>query len=87
MPLILILILLGCDANYYYFFAIKAPAGTDTVGAEPTLFVFKNLHVIGTLVGSMRDTDGALSFAERVSWPHEVFFIDHDCKLMPGRDC
>ncbi|RDW67626.1 GroES-like protein [Coleophoma cylindrospora] len=41
------------------------PAGTATVGADPGWFIFKNLHVIGTMVGSMRDTDAALDFAAR----------------------
>lgn len=44
-----------------------APAGTCIVGAHPTDFVVKNLHVIGTKVGSMRDTDAAMDFAARVS--------------------
>lgn len=43
-----------------------APAGTSTVGADPAWFIFKNLHVIGTMVGSMKDTDKALDFAARV---------------------
>lgn len=42
-----------------------APAGTATVGADPGWFIFKNLHVIGTMVGSMRDTDAAMDFAAR----------------------
>jgi len=37
------------------------------VGADPAWFIFKNLHVIGTMVGSMKDTDKALDFAARVS--------------------
>jgi len=37
------------------------------VGADPTYFIFKNLHVIGTVIGSMKDTDRALDFAARVS--------------------
>ena len=37
------------------------------VGADPAWFVLKNLHVIGTLVGSMEDTNKALDFAVRVS--------------------
>jgi len=41
------------------------PAGDCIVGAHPTEFVVKNLHVIGTKVGSMRDTDAALDFAAR----------------------
>ena len=46
---------------------LEAPGGTATVGAEPGWFIFKNLHVIGTMVGSMKDTDAALDFAARVS--------------------
>ena len=38
-----------------------------TIGADPAWFIFKNLHVIGTMVGSMKDTDKALDFAARVS--------------------
>jgi propanol-preferring alcohol dehydrogenase len=45
----------------------EAPGGTATVGADPGWFIFKNLHVIGTMVGSMKDTDAALNFAARVS--------------------
>jgi len=44
----------------------KAPVGTSTVGADPNLFVFKNLHIIGTMIGSKADTDAALDFAARV---------------------
>jgi len=44
-----------------------APAGNLMVGAHPTEFILKNLHVIGTKVGSMKDTDAALNFAARVS--------------------
>jgi len=47
-----------------------APKGTATVGADPAWFIFKNLHVIGTMVGSMRDTDAALGFAARVRFLH-----------------
>jgi propanol-preferring alcohol dehydrogenase len=43
-----------------------APSGSATVGAEPGWFIFKNLHVIGTKVGSMRDTEVALDYAARV---------------------
>ncbi|KAK5019257.1 chaperonin 10-like protein [Cryomyces antarcticus] len=41
------------------------PAGTTTIGADPSHFAFKNLHVIGTLVGTMRDTQAALEYARR----------------------
>lgn len=43
-----------------------APAGTAVAGADPLLFVGKNLHVIGTKVGSLLDTERALEFASRV---------------------
>ncbi|KAK4983654.1 hypothetical protein LTR50_007083 [Elasticomyces elasticus] len=41
------------------------PAGSCIVGAHPAEFVLKNLHVIGTKVGSMKDTDAAMDFAAR----------------------
>jgi propanol-preferring alcohol dehydrogenase len=44
-----------------------APAGTAIAGADPLLYVGKNLHVIGTKVGSLLDTERALEFAARVS--------------------
>ncbi|KAI9810915.1 MAG: hypothetical protein M1827_005774 [Pycnora praestabilis] len=40
-------------------------AGTTTIGGDPTQFVFKNLTVKGTLVGSMKDTHMALDYAKR----------------------
>lgn len=49
-----------------------APAGTAVAGADPLLFVAKNLHVIGTKVGSLLDTERALEFAARVS-PYPFF--------------
>jgi D-arabinose 1-dehydrogenase-like Zn-dependent alcohol dehydrogenase len=48
------------------FIMLQAPKGSAIAGADPTHFVFKNLHIIGTMVGSMRDTDAALDFAARV---------------------
>lgn len=45
----------------------SAPAGDFVAGAHPIEFVVKNLHVIGTKVGSMRDTNAALDLAARVS--------------------
>lgn len=45
---------------------VTAPAGTAIAGADPLLFVGKNLHVIGTKVGSLLDTEKALQFAARV---------------------
>lgn len=41
------------------------PAGLITVGADPNFFAFKNLSIVGTLVGTMQDTDQALDFARR----------------------
>lgn len=41
------------------------PAGTAMAGAEPGWMIFRNISVIGTMVGSMRDTDKALEFAAR----------------------
>jgi len=40
-------------------------AGTVTLGADPSLFAFRNLTIKGTLVGSMRDTALALDYAKR----------------------
>ena len=42
-----------------------APAGLVNLGTDPNFFVFKNLSVIGTLVGTMKDTDAALDYASR----------------------
>jgi propanol-preferring alcohol dehydrogenase len=42
-----------------------APAGTVTVGDDPDRFIFQNLTVKGTLVGSRRDAAAALDFARR----------------------
>lgn len=52
-----------------------APAGTAVAGADPLLFVGKNLHVIGTKVGSLLDTERALEFAARVS----MIFLSEQC--------
>ncbi|KAI1936212.1 hypothetical protein LOZ66_004669 [Ophidiomyces ophidiicola] len=47
---------------------IGLPSASDYVfGAHPSQFVFRNLSVVGTLVGSMQDTARALEFAQRVS--------------------
>ncbi|KAJ5616549.1 hypothetical protein N7537_001663 [Penicillium hordei] len=40
-------------------------AGSMTIGADPCQFVFKNLTIKGTLVGSRSDTAMALDFARR----------------------
>lgn len=42
-----------------------APAGTMILGEDPNKFIFSNLTIKGTLVGSRRDTAAALDFARR----------------------
>ncbi|EEP78079.1 conserved hypothetical protein [Uncinocarpus reesii 1704] len=45
---------------------IGLPSASEYVfGAHPAQFVFKNMSVVGTLVGSMKDTARALDFAKR----------------------
>ena len=41
------------------------PAGQIMLGTDPNLYVFKNLHIIGTLVGTMQDTAATLDYARR----------------------
>ncbi|KAF1958800.1 hypothetical protein CC80DRAFT_490589 [Byssothecium circinans] len=41
------------------------PVGSTIAGADPLLMVGKNLHVIGTKIGSLLDTTKALEFAAR----------------------
>jgi len=41
------------------------PAGAVNLGAEPSAYVFNNLHIIGTLVGTMQDTAACLDYAKR----------------------
>ena len=41
------------------------PAGKVQVGAEPSSYIFRNLHIIGTLVGTMQDTHSTLEYAKR----------------------
>jgi alcohol dehydrogenase, propanol-preferring len=41
------------------------PAGEVIVGSEPSSFVFNNLKIIGTLVGTMQDTAACLEYARR----------------------
>lgn len=41
------------------------PAGEVQVGSEPSTFVFNNLHIIGSLVGTMQDTAACLEYARR----------------------
>lgn len=42
-----------------------APTGTIILGEDPNKFVFSNLTIKGSLVGSRRDTAAALDFARR----------------------
>lgn len=41
------------------------PVGEVQLGGEPGAWVFKNLHIIGTLVGTMQDTAACLDYAKR----------------------
>lgn len=41
------------------------PAGTLEISAEPSTFVFGNLHIIGSLVGTMQDAASCLDYARR----------------------
>ncbi|PVH75083.1 GroES-like protein [Cadophora sp. DSE1049] len=41
------------------------PTGSAFVGGDPTEFILKGLSVVGTLTGSLKDTDDALKFAAR----------------------
>jgi len=41
------------------------PTGSCVAGADPLWYVAKNLHIIGTAVGSMLDTQEALQYASR----------------------
>ncbi len=41
------------------------PAGAVNLGGEPSIYVFNNLHIIGSLVGTMQDTASALDYAAR----------------------
>lgn len=41
------------------------PAGLITIGADPSLLAFKNMRIIGTLVGTMQDTAATLGYAKR----------------------
>jgi propanol-preferring alcohol dehydrogenase len=41
------------------------PAGTVNLGAEPSTFIFNNLSIVGSLVGTMQDTASALDYAKR----------------------
>ena len=41
------------------------PAGEVNLGSEPSTWVFNNLKVIGSLVGTMQDTASCLDYAAR----------------------
>jgi propanol-preferring alcohol dehydrogenase len=41
------------------------PAGTNQIANDPSAWVFNNLHIIGSLVGTMQDTASALDYAKR----------------------
>lgn len=41
------------------------PAGTNQIANDPSAWVFNNLHVIGSLVGTMQDTASCLDYAKR----------------------
>ncbi|KAK4560453.1 hypothetical protein LTR86_005649 [Recurvomyces mirabilis] len=41
------------------------PAGTIVLGTDPNFFSFKNLRIIGTLVGTMQDTAACLEYSRR----------------------
>lgn len=41
------------------------PVGSMSLGTDPCEFIFKNLSIKGTLVGSRSDTAAALDFAKR----------------------
>lgn len=40
-------------------------AGEVLLGSEPSTWVFNNLHVIGSLVGTMQDAAACLDYAKR----------------------
>lgn len=68
-----------------------AETGTMTLGDDPNGFIFKNLTIKGTLVGSRKDTAAALDFARRgqLQQISEVYGIDRlpECveKLRKGQ--
>lgn len=41
------------------------PAGLVSLGTDPNFYIFKNISIIGTLVGTMNDTAAALEYARR----------------------
>lgn len=41
------------------------PYGQVQIGADPSALIFKNVSIIGTLVGTMQDTAAVLEYARR----------------------
>ena len=41
------------------------PKGVVNLGGEPSQWVFKNLYIVGTLIGTMQDTASCLEYARR----------------------
>lgn len=41
------------------------PAGLVNLGGDPNYYIFRNISVIGTLVGTMSDTAATLEYARR----------------------
>ena len=41
------------------------PSNEVVLGSEPSTWVFNNLHVVGSLVGTMQDTAACLEYARR----------------------
>ena len=54
------------------------PANSMMLGDDPNKFIFKNMSIKGTLVGSRKDTAAALDFAKRgvLKQISEVYPID-----------
>ena len=47
------------------FYSRLAPKNTTIIGTDPLIFNLRNLCIMGTLTGTMRDTDLALDYARR----------------------
>lgn len=44
---------------------MAAPSNTTTIGADPLVFTSRNLHIMGTMTGTLKDVDEALDYAKR----------------------
>ena len=53
-----------------------APTNTATIGVDPLFFTGRNLHVIGTMTGTMKDVDKALDYVKRG-------FLKQICEVRP----